>query len=124
MSMSHYRVAPVTGVSSQKGNHRLLKTESTSASFGDVFATKNKPASKKFVPFCLVTVHDFGPESYEINGQSAMLSDNRRSKEYRFSDPESLLAEFAFLQRDKPEWAFVRLVVHYFPALLVSSTHS
>jgi len=108
MAMSHYRVAPEASV---KGARRLVKADSSNAAFGDVFATKNKPASKKFLPFCLVTVHDFGPESYEINGQSALfMSDNRSSKEYRFSDPESMLAEFSFLQGDKPEWAFVRWI--------------
>jgi hypothetical protein len=104
-----------------KGNRRLVKAESSNAAFGDVFATKNKPASKKFRPFCLVTVHDFGPESYEINGQSAMfMPDDRCSKEYRFSDPETLLAEFPFLQNGKPDWAYVRLISHHFsskPAL-------
>ncbi len=97
MAMSHYRVSPED---SPKDNHRLTKAQSSSAAFGEVFATKNKPASKKFLPFCLVTVHDFGPESYEINGQNAMcMPDNRSSQEFRFSDPESLLAEFSFLQR-------------------------
>ncbi len=104
-------------LSAKKRDHySLMKSQSNSA-FGEVFSTKNKTASKKFTKSCLVTVHDYGPTRYEINGQFISQGGGEKmrqfSKEQRFSDPEGLLAGLPVLGTEKPEWANVRFVMSY-----------
>ena len=102
-------------MTSKRGRHSLLKahTVQSNAEFGDVFAAKNKPASKKFLPSCLVTVHDYGFDRYEINGKNVLVPCGQNENvlnEQRFSDPETLLNDFPFLRQSKPDWADVRLI--------------
>eukprot|EP00291_Cryptomonas_curvata_P011785 CAMPEP_0172188066 /NCGR_PEP_ID=MMETSP1050-20130122/21699_1 /TAXON_ID=233186 /ORGANISM="Cryptomonas curvata, Strain CCAP979/52" /LENGTH=470 /DNA_ID=CAMNT_0012862483 /DNA_START=123 /DNA_END=1535 /DNA_ORIENTATION=- len=98
----------------RKETYKALLKSQSNAEFGEVFATKNKTASKNFRPSCLVTVHDYGPDRYEINGQIVSQGGGGRerqfSKDHQFSDPDGLLAGLPLLGSDKPEWATVRWI--------------